>query len=147
MRLLEDHALLITNNGKEMRIQTIRTCICLYAFCAMIVGCNRKNYQAHEYNPPLSTPVPVPGGEYSNPAAATPELVAPLYQDRKIPDDGKAAQNNLPGYYFNCPPPGTTPPSATVVEKGSALSAIDCPPGDPNASNTRTGLPGTPGTI
>ncbi len=127
-----------------MRIHMLRNCICLCALHAFFVGCNRKTYQANEYNAPLTTPVPVAEGDYSNPAASTPAQVAPINQDSKVPDDETVEQNSLPGYHSHCPPPGTTPPSADVVKEGSSIEAIDCPPGDPNAASSRMGLPGTP---
>jgi hypothetical protein len=127
-----------------MTIYRFRTYAGLILLQILPLGCNRKNYEAHEYHAPLSTPAPVPEGEYSSPAATTPAQVAPVNQTAKVPDDDKAAQKNLPGYYFHCPPPGTTPPSAPMVKDGSLLNAVDCPPGDPNASTSQVGLPGTP---
>ncbi|HYX34556.1 MAG TPA: hypothetical protein VE954_15750 [Oligoflexus sp.] len=132
--------------------------IVVSASLALIIGCNRRPYQSPEYHAPEETPVPVPEGAYSDPAATTPKRFTPAGNESKskVGTKDESAANNvegtgstLPQGYFHCPPPGVTPPSATTVEDvmDGALSAINCPPGDPNASSTRTGLPGTPSTM
>lgn len=132
-----------------MRVFIPRTYLYACALVAAAVGCNRRN-QDDQHNK-LQQSVPVPSDPYSNPAAATPERFTPAGEKENsgtqaADDAAEAGKDNLPQGYFHCPPPGTTPPSATTVEgtPGSDLTAIDCPPGDPNASSTRTGLPGTP---
>lgn len=142
-----------------MKSFKLRKYVYASALLTMAMGCNRRNYNAHEYHAPVETPVPVPEGSYSDPRAATPERFTPAGEnaDNSVPgvQDENSVNNleksaaGLPQGYFHCPPPSVTPPSATTVEdvKGGALSAINCPPGDPNASSTRTGLPGTPSTM
>lgn len=124
-----------------MRISRLRGNIGLCALFTVLMGCNRKPYEANEYQAPLTRPEPVAEGEYSDPAAATPPRVAPVNQETKLSDDRSAAQNSLSGKAIPCPPPGATPASATVGGKPGALAAADCPPDDSNASKSQLGTP------
>jgi hypothetical protein len=127
----------------ERRLSMKRTLFYTSIFtCTMLVtgfACNRRqNYQPNDHAVPLNTPMPVPEGAASDPAAASPGA-------RTEELNSKAAGDTLPDGYVHCPPQGVTPPSATTTANtgGADISPVDCPPGDPNASTYQIGIPGS----